>query len=410
MAAVKSKSNPWMLLAGLTASGAALYFLDRSQGPQRRAQFAKRAWRVADAIGESLVDSRHRLTGLAHNAWSVVGTGQPDDRVLEERVRSRMGRIVARPHYLHVASDDGVVTLWGMASTVEARKLVHAVGALRGVKEVLDHLELHDTAEPPPHRAKTARAGDPGTAASGPCPNYRDVVARAHHETLLNWSPAKRMLVGTAGLVTAAYGLKRRGPLGYSLSLLGAGLVAASTMKKNVQSLLALKEDSAGFELEETIRINAPVSDVYEFWINPENYPKVFSNITAIERQGENLYRWTLTGPAGIPVNWEGMITRAVPNTLVQWKSLPGSTLGNFGVARFDPNYDASTRLHVRMFYRPPAGLLGRFLAELFGADPKKVLEQDLQRLKHRFETEEGFIKELRQGGVTEELLKTAKT
>jgi len=398
MGAAKSKSKPWMLLAGFATSGAALYFLDRSQGPERRARFAKKAWRVADAVGESLVDTRHRLTGLAHDAWSVVRTDQPNDRVLEERVRSRMGRIVAHPRDIHVASDDGVVTLWGMASIVDARKLVHAVTALRGVKEVLDHLELHDKAEP---------------AASEPCPNTQaasDVVARAHHETQLNWSPAKRMLLGTAGLVTAAYGLKRRGPLGYSVSLLGAGLVAASTMKKNVQSVLALKEDSAGFELEETIRINAPVSDLYDFWVNPENYPKVFSHITAIERQGENLYRWTLTGPAGIPVHWEGIITRAVPNTLVEWKSLPGSTLGNFGVARFDPNYDASTRLHVRMFYRPPAGLLGRFLAELFGADPKKVLQQDLQRLKHRFETEEGLIKELHQGGLTGELLKTAGT
>jgi hypothetical protein len=161
MAAVKSKPKPWMLLAGLAASGAALYFLERSQGPQRRARFAKKAWRVADAVGESLVDSRHRLTGLAHSAWSVVGTGQPDDRVLEERVRSRMGRIVARPHYVHVAADDGVVTLWGMASTVEARELVHAVGALRGVKEVMDHLELHDKPEPPPHRAKPRALGTP---------------------------------------------------------------------------------------------------------------------------------------------------------------------------------------------------------------------------------------------------------
>jgi uncharacterized membrane protein len=227
---------------------------------------------------------------------------------------------------------------------------------------------------------------------------------------MLNWSPAKRMLLGTAGLATAAYGFKRRDSLGYSLSFLGAGLVAASTMEKNVHSLLALAEDSPGFELEQTIRINAPVSDLYDFWVNPENYPKVFSHVAAIERQGENLYRWTLTGPAGMPIRWEGVITRTVPNTLVEWKSLPGSTLGNFGVARFDPNYDASTRLHVRMFYRPPAGLLGRFLAELFGANPRKVLEEDLQRLKRRFEAEEGLMRELRQGDVTEELLKTAKT
>jgi uncharacterized membrane protein len=393
MAVTRMKPKPWMLFAGLATAGAALYFLDPSNGAQRRTKFARKAWRlgsgVAEAVSDSLMDSRHRITGLAHNVWSGMNSQRPDDRVLEERIRSRMGRIVARPHAIHVAADHGTVTLWGVASTAEAWPLMRAVGAMHGVKEVLDHLELRETADP--------------TSELSP-------VAEAHQQTLLNWSPSKRMLLGTAGLAAAAYGFTRRDSLGFSLSLLGAGLVAATTMKKNIHSLLALAEDSPGFELEETIRINVPVSDLYDFWVNPENYPKVFSHIAAIERQGENLYRWTLTGPAGIPVHWEGTITRAVPNTLVEWKSLPGSTVGNFGVARFDANYDASTRLHVRMFYRPPAGLLGRFLAELFGADPKKVLEQDLQRLKHRLEAEEGLIREIRQGGATEQLLKTAKT
>jgi uncharacterized membrane protein len=394
MAAARKKPKPWMLLAGLTAGGAALYFLDPVQGPRRRAGIARKAWRagssLAGAVSHGLVDTGHRLSGMAHSAWSEWRGGQPEDRVLEERVRSRMGRIVAHPHSIHVAADDGVVTLWGMATTVEARKLVHALEGMHGVKELLDHLELHDTVE---------------HAASEPCP-----ISWAHQQTQLNLSPSKRMLLGATGLATAAYGLKRQDSLGYSLSLLGAGLLAASTMKKNVHSLLALGEDSPGFELEQTIRINAPISDLYDFWVNPENYPKVFSHIAAIERQGENLYRWTLMGPAGMPIRWEGVITRTVPNTLVEWKSLPGSMLGNFGVARFDPNYDASTRLHVRMFYRPPAGLLGRFLAELLGADPKRVLEEDLQRLKRRFEAEEGLMRELRQGGATEQLLKTATT
>lgn len=191
--------------------------------------------------------------------------------------------------------------------------------------------------------------------------------------------------------------------------MLGTGLAAASTLKRNVHSLLALSDDSPGFELEQTIRINAPVSDVFDFWANPENYPKVFSRISAIEKLGENLYRWTVTGPGGIPVHWEGTITRAVPNTLVEWKSLPGSTVGNLGFVRVDPNYDASTRVLVRMFYRPPAGILGRFIAEMFGVDAKKVLAQDLKRLKTLFEKEEDYMKELTKGGDNE-LLKIATT
>jgi uncharacterized membrane protein len=281
------------------------------------------------------------------------------------------------------------VTLWGTATENEIGKLIYMVKAVPGVAEVLNHLEPREV-----HNA----------------PAEPNVLQQAHRETLLNWSPAARMVVGAAGAAAAAYGCKRKDSLGLSLSLVGGGLAVASTLRRNVHSMLAFSDDSPGFELEETIRVNAPISDLYDFWAKPENYPKVFSHITAIERLGENLYRWTVTGPAGVPIHWEGRITRQVPNTLVEWKSLPGSTVGNFGIARFDPNYDASTRVHVRMFYRPPAGILGRFLAEVLGSDPKKVLRQDLQQFKMRFETDDNLIKELKDGGETAELLKTART
>jgi uncharacterized membrane protein len=302
-----------------------------------------------------------------------------------------MGRIVARPHRIHVASEGGAVTLWGTTTESEARKLIRAVETMPGVVEVLNHLE--------PDEAKPQAAGASNS------------VKEAHRETLLNLSPAVRLAAAVGGTAVAAYGWKRKDRLGISLSVLGVGLAAATTMKRNLHSVLAFSEDCPGFELEETIRIHAPISDLYDFWANPENYPKVFSHITAIERLGENLYRWTVIGPAGLPIHWEGSITRAVPNTLVEWKSLPGSTVGNFGIARFDPHYDASTRVRVRMFYRPPAGIVGRFLAELLGSDPKEVLRGDLKRLKLRFEAEENLIQKLKDGNEAHEgaeLLKTA--
>jgi uncharacterized membrane protein len=268
-------------------------------------------------------------------------------------------------------------------------RLSRGVKTIPGIREVINHIEIREGEE------TLAREISP--------------FKQAREDTLLNWSPAKRLLAGMAGTAVAIYGLKRRDPVGVSISLLGAGLTAASTMKKNVHSLLAFSEDCAGFEIEKTIRINAPVSDVFEFWANPENYPKVFSHISSIEKLGENLYRWTVNGPGGIPVHWDGTITRKVPNTLVEWKSLPGSTVGNLGFVRVVPNYDASTRVLVRMFYRPPAGILGRFLAEILGVDLKRVLEQDLKRLKLLFERDEIYMREIREGG-DQEILKIAKT
>lgn len=384
----------WMLAGGVAVAGGAAYFLDGERGHERRAALAANTRRLGKQVGDtaakSLADSWHHLAGPAKQAWLGLARSEwPDDRVLVERIRSRMGRLVSHPHKIHVVSDEAVVTLWGTATEEERLRLVRYVKTVPGVREVINHIEIHE--------------------GEAPLATEISPFKQARQDTLLNWNPAKRLLAGMAGTAALMYGMRRKDPVGVSISVLGAGLAAASTMKKNVHSLLALSEECPGFELEKTIRINAPVSDVFEFWANPENYPKIFSHISSIEKLGENLYRWTVNGPGGIPIHWDGAITRTVPNTLVEWKSLPGSTVGNLGFVRVDPNYDASTRVLVRMFYRPPAGILGRFLAELLGVDPKRVLEQDLKRLKMLFEKEEAYMKEVREGG-DQEILKIAKT
>ena len=390
--AAKRPEN-WMILGGIAGATAAAYFLDCQHGSERRARFARNAQRLAsaavDGVSLGLQDTGHRLLGKARHVWLTTRRVHVDDRVLAERVRSRMGRIVARPHNIQVICDQGVVTLWGEASQDEVRDLTEAVAGIAGVKEVLDHIEVEELAMGPARE--------------------QDALLKARHAIRLNWSPWQRLLASAAGAAIAAYGWHRKDKLGTALSLIGSGLATQAWMKQSFQSLLAFSEQSPGFSLERTLKVRAPISDLYDFWCNPENYPKVFSHISAIERMGENLYRWTITGPAGIPIHWDGMITRMVPNTLVEWKSLPGSTVGNFGVARFDANYDASTRIHIRMFYRPPAGIMGRFLAELLGASPKEVLDQDLARLRRIFETDENFAKTLKEGG-DEQLLKIATT
>lgn len=390
-----AKRNKLMMAGGIAAAGiASIYFLDPERGQERRIALSRKSKRVSSELGKTASkatrDMWHHVKGVTRQAWSHLDHGHwPDDRVLAERIRSRIGRIVAHPHKVHVISDDGVVTLWGPVSQEESRRLATIARTMPGVREVINHLELREGGEP--------------TIAE---PN---LFRRARQKTVLNWSPFERLLAAAAGTAACIYGLKRKDPMGLSISLLGTGLAATSMLKRNVHSLLAFSEDSPGFELEQTIRINAPVSDVYDFWVNPENYPKAFSHVSKVEKIGENLYRWTINGPGGIPVHWEGMITRTIPNTIVEWKSMPGSTVANLGFVRVDPNYDASTRVLVRMFYRPPAGILGRFIAEMLDADPKVILDHDLKRLKMLFEKEEAYMKELNKG-AEHELLKIART
>ena len=386
----KKLSNiAFLSLLGAGAAGMGVYLFDPKDGRKRRSRLIKETKKIfetaKDEAKKSLKDAENHLVGGIACLSARLRNEETTDEVIVERVRSRMGRVVTHAHPVMVASDAGIVTLWGPVPKDEMVPLLYKVKATPGVKEIRNHLTAYDSKQP-----------------------ELDVVMKKSGE--IKWSPFKRLLIGAVGASAAAYGIYKGNSFGRALALAGAGAMAGSTMKRNISSSLAFGECSQGFEVEQTINVNAPLSDVFDFWANPENYPEAFSHITSVEQIGENLYRWTVKGPAGIPIGWEGVIARIVPNTLVEWKSQPGSLIGNSGTVRFDPNYDASTRLHIRMFYRPPAGILGRFVAEMFGSDPNSILRTDLRRLKWLFESGRIVLKQERSAEEEAEFLKMATT
>jgi len=83
---------------------------------------------------------------------------------------------------------------------------------------------------------------------------------------------------------------------------------------------------------------------------------------------------------------WTGVITKQVPNELLEFTSEPGSVVEQHGVVRFEPK-DGGTRVDVKMSYRPPAGAVGHVVAKLFGADPRSEMIADLMRMKSLIET-----------------------
>ena len=91
---------------------------------------------------------------------------------------------------------------------------------------------------------------------------------------------------------------------------------------------------------------------------------------------------WNATGPGGLPVSWDAVITRYEQNKVIAWRSEPGSTVANAGTIRFEPEPDGRTRVTIHLTYNPPGGVLGHFAARLFGADPKSEMDDDLVRLK----------------------------
>jgi BON domain-containing protein len=135
---------------GLAVGLGAMYLLDPERGRTRRALLRGRAVRTANAVqdflGKSSRDLSQRATGGMARAAARL---HPDDadETLAERVRAKLGRYVSHPNALEVEAQDGSVLLRGPILGREVEELVDAISSVRGVREVVNRLEPHATAD-----------------------------------------------------------------------------------------------------------------------------------------------------------------------------------------------------------------------------------------------------------------------
>jgi uncharacterized membrane protein len=185
-----------------------------------------------------------------------------------------------------------------------------------------------------------------------------------------------------AGGALAFYGLTRRGALASLSRTLGAGLLMGSVGGESLTgSSRPVLERRRAVDIQKTLHIEAPLDEVYAFWSNYENFPLFMSHVREVEDLGGGRSHWSVSGPGGVPIEWDAMLTQQVPDSVIAWRSEPGSMLENAGVIRFVPD-GRGTRVNLRICYNPPAGGAGQAVAELLGSDPRGKLNEDLGRMK----------------------------
>lgn len=367
--------NTGLRIMSAAGVGAGLmYLFDPDRGKRRRALMANKithAGKVAgDVTGKTGRDVRNHLQGVIAEIQSLFQAAEISDDVLQARVRSKLGRVVSHPRAIEVKADDGLIVLTGPILTKEEVPLLDAVRRLAGVKSIENLLELHDEAgEIPALQGGRQRQGG------------RFGVLKT------NWSPTTRLVATATGGALAVYGAKRRGVIGSVIGSLGFGVVMRALANVETGALVGLDSERRTIEIQKTISIDAPVDRVFDYWSHPENFSDFMLHVHEVRRIGDGVYRWTVGGPAGFLFRWDAGITELDFNKLLAWKSLPGSIMEQEGVTKFSSNPDGSTCIDVKMSYTPPAGVLGHKFAELFGADPKHEIDDDLMRMKAFIET-----------------------
>jgi hypothetical protein len=212
------------LLAGFGIGAGMMYWFDPARGRHRRARLRDQmvhTCRETNAfINRGLRDLNNRLEGVAHDMQCLIAVDHPDDRTLEQRVRSKMGRHVSHAHAIEVRARDGWVTLRGSIPENEVENFLASVASVRGVRGVESELTMHaPTDRSSPLQGREALHGE---------------SFQFFHE---NWAPSTRLLGSGVGVAMMLNCLARRTPSAILWGTVGFGLFARAITNLPVQRL-----------------------------------------------------------------------------------------------------------------------------------------------------------------------------
>ena len=233
-------------------------------------------------------------------------------------------------------------------------------------------------------------------------PDSGGEVAKA--SSTVNVGDVERWASAIGGGALALYGITRGSLGGIALALVGAALVqrgysghcnlyeaigyssAGDTSLRNSENVSVPAE--RGIKVEKSVTIKRSPEELYRFWRNFENLPRFMNHLEAVHVTSPGRSHWVAKGPAGKSVEWDAEIYNEKEGELIAWRTLEGSEVASAGSVRFEPTA-GGTLVRVTLKYDPPGGRLGAFVARLFGENPERQIDEDLNRFKQLMETGE---------------------
>jgi uncharacterized membrane protein len=362
----------WLTGVGMGAGMA--YLFDPIQGNRRRAllrdQVLHGLTKSCAGADATWRDIRHRSYGTMAQMRGMVESDDASDEVITARVRSKIGRYVSHPSAIEVKTENSCVCVSGPILAYEVDDLLDAVASVKGVYEVENQLDVHETAENiPALQGGRRRRGEP---------------AELMQEY---WTPATRLAAGSLGAALMTSCLRSRNPISLLMGTAGFGLTMRALTNLEMKRVLGFGGGRRGIDIRKTIKIDRPVNEVFELLSDPTQYPKFTDMVRSVRDLGDGHYQKTMVGPGGAEMSITERITRLEPNEFLACSSGPDSPIKYSMTARFESVDDSATRVHLCATYNPPGGVIADALGRLTGYDMKSQLEDTLVRAKSFLET-----------------------
>ena len=136
--------------------------------------------------------------------------------------------------------------------------------------------------------------------------------------------------------------------------------------------------------------INRPAEELFSFWRNFENLPRVMEHVESVRILDSSRSHWVVRRPGNKTIEWDAEIINEHPNELIAWRTLEGSDVHHAGTIRFTPAPGGrGTEVKLAVEYEVAGGKFIASLAKLLRRSPEQQMREDLRHFKQIMETGE---------------------
>jgi uncharacterized membrane protein len=138
-------------------------------------------------------------------------------------------------------------------------------------------------------------------------------------------------------------------------------------------------------QLSVSVNVERSPAELYRFWRDLTNLPRVMPRIESIQVLDDAHSHWVMRTAEGERIEWDSELIDDVADERLAWRSVDGSAVFDAGSVQF-VRAAAGTEVKIDLLYQPPADSFGGAVWMLFGMDPAAEGRLDSDALKRVME------------------------
>ncbi len=143
-----------------------------------------------------------------------------------------------------------------------------------------------------------------------------------------------------------------------------------------------------GTRTEISTTINRPADELFNFWRDFHNLPRILKHVELVECFSPTRSHWRVRTSENELIEWDVDVINERPNEMIAWRTLESSDVQHAGSIWFKPA-PGEMGTEVKLAVEYSAGKVADFMAKLFRRSPDQQIREDLRHFKQIMEAGE---------------------